>query len=38
MVESLKVLVVGATGNQGGAVAGLLLGKGHQVRGLTRTP
>lgn len=32
----LKVLVVGATGNQGGAVARILLEKGHHVRALTR--
>lgn len=32
----LKVLVVGATGNQGGAVARKLLDKGHHVRALTR--
>jgi len=36
MVESLKILVTGATGQQGGAVARLLLSKGHQVRALTR--
>lgn len=38
MAEPLKVLVIGATGNQGGAVARLLLKKGHQVRALTRDP
>lgn len=38
MSESLKVLVVGATGQQGGAVARKLLDKGHQVRALTRSP
>ena len=32
------VLVVGATGKQGGAVARSLLDRGFQVRGLTRNP
>ncbi|GAA3870832.1 NmrA/HSCARG family protein [Saccharothrix violaceirubra] len=31
-------LVTGATGTQGGAVARLLLDRGHRVRALTRTP
>jgi len=31
-------LVIGATGNQGGAVAAELLRRGHQVRALTRNP
>ncbi|MEV6873078.1 NmrA/HSCARG family protein [Amycolatopsis sp. NPDC051128] len=35
---SLDVLVVGATGQQGGAVARELLGRGHVVRALTRKP
>lgn len=38
MTESLKVLVVGATGTQGGAVAQRLKRNGHQVRALTRDP
>ena len=32
------VLVAGATGNQGGAVARSLLDRGFWVRGLTRNP
>jgi uncharacterized protein YbjT (DUF2867 family) len=36
MARSLTVLVTGATGKQGGAVARQLLKKGHKVRGLTR--
>jgi uncharacterized protein YbjT (DUF2867 family) len=32
----LTVLVTGATGNQGGAVARRLLGRGHEVRALSR--
>jgi len=35
---SLFVLVTGATGQQGGALAHLLLKKGHQVRAVTRKP
>ena len=38
MAEPLTVLVVGATGNQGGAVARLLLNRGHRVLALTRHP
>lgn len=38
MSESVKVLVVGATGQQGGVVARKLLDKGYQVRALTRSP
>lgn len=34
----LHVLVCGATGNQGGAVAARLLERGHRVRALTRKP
>ncbi|MBW3583745.1 MAG: NmrA/HSCARG family protein [Euryarchaeota archaeon] len=34
----LDVLVTGATGNQGGALARVLLERGHNVRGLTRDP
>ena len=32
------ILVTGATGNQGGAVARELLASGHKVRAMTRTP
>jgi uncharacterized protein YbjT (DUF2867 family) len=35
-LESLFVLVTGATGKQGGSVARKLLERGHRVRGLTR--
>lgn len=38
MSKPLSVLVTGATGNQGGAVARALLKKGHKVRALTRKP
>ncbi|WP_224243041.1 NmrA/HSCARG family protein [Hyalangium gracile] len=38
MSKSLTVLVTGATGQQGGAVARALLKKGHKVRALTRKP
>jgi uncharacterized protein YbjT (DUF2867 family) len=38
MPQSLSVLVTGATGQQGGAVARALLKKGHKVRALTRKP
>jgi uncharacterized protein YbjT (DUF2867 family) len=38
MSKSLSVLVTGATGSQGGAVARALLKKGHHVRALTRKP
>jgi uncharacterized protein YbjT (DUF2867 family) len=38
MAKTLKVLVTGATGKQGGAVAHQLLAKGHGVRALTRKP
>ena len=38
MPNRLAVLVTGATGNQGGALARLLLSRGHRVRGLTRKP
>ncbi len=34
----LKVLVTGATGQQGGAVAAALLDRGHRVRAFTRKP
>jgi uncharacterized protein YbjT (DUF2867 family) len=38
MSERKVVLVTGATGNQGGAVARALLGRGHRVLALTRRP
>jgi uncharacterized protein YbjT (DUF2867 family) len=38
MSNKLSVLVMGATGNQGGAVVRHLLPKGHRVRTLTRNP
>jgi uncharacterized protein YbjT (DUF2867 family) len=38
MSRSITVLVTGATGLQGGAVARLLLDRGHRVRALTRKP
>lgn len=38
MTRKLKVLVTGATGQQGGAVAGALISRGHHVRALTRNP
>jgi uncharacterized protein YbjT (DUF2867 family) len=38
MSKSLSVLVTGATGKQGGAVARALIKKGHKVRALTRKP
>ncbi len=38
MPKPITVLVSGATGRQGGAVARLLLEKGHRVRALTRRP
>jgi len=38
MAVKLKVLVIGATGQQGGAVAGALISRGHEVRAFTRTP
>lgn len=36
--DGLDVLVIGATGNQGGALARHLIERGHRVRGLTRDP
>lgn len=36
MSKTIDVLVTGATGKQGGAVARLLLDRGHRVRALTR--
>ena len=38
MSDTMSVLVGGATGQQGGAVARLLLDKGHRVIALTRKP
>ncbi len=38
MSRTLSVLVTGATGKQGGALARLLLKKGHRVRAFTRKP
>ena len=38
MSQKLTVLVIGATGNQGGAVTRHLLKQGHRVRTLTRNP
>ncbi|MEK0325469.1 MAG: NmrA/HSCARG family protein [Nitrosopumilus sp.] len=36
MTDALKILVIGATGQQGGALARVLLSKGHHVRALIR--
>src|SRR4051812_40932349 len=38
MAQQLTVVVTGATGNQGGAVALGLLARGHKVRAVTRDP
>jgi uncharacterized protein YbjT (DUF2867 family) len=38
MAESKKILVTGATGQQGGAVARELLARGYNVRAMTRKP
>ena len=38
MSRLLTVLVTGATGHQGGAVARLLLSRGHRVHALVRSP
>jgi len=38
MRPTLTVVVIGATGQQGGAVARALLERGHQVRAVTRQP
>ena len=38
MTTKRKVLVAGATGQQGGAVAQALLSRGHRVKALTRKP
>jgi len=37
-MNSKTILVTGATGQQGGAVARLLLQKGHKVKAFTRKP
>jgi uncharacterized protein YbjT (DUF2867 family) len=38
MADKLSVLVSGATGQQGGALARMLLKKGHSVRAFVRRP
>src|SRR5277367_4531518 len=38
MPQQLTVVVTGATGKQGGAVARGLLARGHEVRAITRDP
>jgi len=38
MSDPLTVLVTGATGKQGGAVADALIARGHAVRAMTRSP
>jgi uncharacterized protein YbjT (DUF2867 family) len=38
MASTLRILVTGATGQQGGSVARALLARGHQVRAFTRKP
>jgi len=38
MISKRSILVTGATGQQGGAVARALLSKGHRVKALTRKP
>jgi uncharacterized protein YbjT (DUF2867 family) len=38
MTTDHPILVLGATGRQGGAAARHLLGRGHQVRALVRDP
>ncbi len=38
MSQSLQIVVTGATGKQGGAVARTLLARGHRVRAYVRTP
>ena len=38
MTQTLTVVVTGSTGQQGGAVARLLLERGHKVRAVTRDP
>jgi uncharacterized protein YbjT (DUF2867 family) len=38
MPKPITVVVAGATGKQGGALARLLLHRGHQIRALTRRP
>jgi len=38
MTKDRTILIIGATGNQGGAVAKALQGSGFHLRGLTRMP
>ena len=38
MTSKRSILVTGATGQQGGAVARALLSRGHRVKALTRKP
>ena len=38
MSDKRSVLITGATGQQGGAVAHALMSKGHRVKALTRKP
>src|SRR5258706_15503812 len=38
MANDPAILITGATGHQGGAVARALLGRGFRLRGLTRDP
>src|SRR5262245_44894838 len=38
MADSKVILVTGATGHKGGAVARELLARGHRVRAMTRRP
>jgi uncharacterized protein YbjT (DUF2867 family) len=38
LTSDRTILITGATGNQGGAVAQALQGTGFHLRGLTRTP
>jgi uncharacterized protein YbjT (DUF2867 family) len=38
MTNNRKILITGVTGNQGGAVARALEGRGFHLHGLTRKP
>jgi uncharacterized protein YbjT (DUF2867 family) len=38
MINDRTILIIGVTGNQGGAVARVLQGTGFHLRGLTRKP